>query len=802
MARKIAAVVFSLSCLQAGSVMALGLGELKLESFLNQPLNARVDLLNMGNLHQDEVKVRLATREDFDKLGLDRVYFLTNITFEVLPDGKGGAQIVLSSENPVLEPYLDFVVEARWPTGRLLREYTVLVDPPVFSDAAMVVSASERVAEVDNIPAPEKKRTIESSAAGTQVDVRRTDLPAGAMPQRDYNSRTALSPEPGSRYMVSRDQTLWSIASQAKPEGASVHQTMLDIQRLNPNAFINGNINRIKAGYIIYLPSARDISSGDLSGALAEVSEQNAAWREGRDAQYDASDGPSLSISADESTGDVQSSGSGAEASATGAPKMMQDPDSEEGTDSAEGAESAEGEDSAEGEETAESDAATVASVAAQEQITSMEYQLKTLERIITLKNEQISALQSVLADGENTVVADSIDAGGLDDAFEESVDLGAEINAENAFANEPMPEATPEEIIVMEEQVDPAASAVIDKPAAPADPKAAAATPKPEVSDGGWIDYLWYVLGAVVLAIAGLVMLRRRGDSTDDDGPALREADNDDIFSDVQLTEQPLELEPQAVEAEEEKEVEEEGAKAAPRSNNRGYGVRKHDEYASDVDAADALAEADIYIAYGRHPQAIDLLNNALANEPGNPVYRLKLLEIHTELNDPGAAALQLEKLREIGDEDSIARAEALTADVDSDAVVEPGVSPAVALNPSNDGPGLVPNPLKLMSETDADLEADFSGLEIEGADSSAEEAGELDLSSDFAAGIADDSDEEALVIAADENGLATKLDLARAYMDMGDDEGARQILDEVVADGSEELKTEAQALLERIGG
>ena len=62
------------------------------------------------------------------------------------------------------------------------------------------------------------------------------------------------SPTPGSRYMISRDQTLWEIASQAKPEGASVHQTMLEIQRLNPDAFINGNINRIKAGYIIYLP--------------------------------------------------------------------------------------------------------------------------------------------------------------------------------------------------------------------------------------------------------------------------------------------------------------------------------------------------------------------------------------------------------------------------------------------------------------------------------------------------------------------------------------------------------------------
>ncbi len=84
---------------------------------------------------------------------------------------------------------------------------------------------------------------------------------------------------------------------------------------------------------------------------------------------------------------------------------------------------------------------------------------------------------------------------------------------------------------------------------------------------------------------------------------------------------------------------------------DNRGYGERKHDEYASDIDAADALAEADIYIAYGRHQQAIDLLNNALATEPGNPVYRLKLLEIYTERNNHAAAASQLTKIQAIGD-------------------------------------------------------------------------------------------------------------------------------------------------------
>ncbi len=118
MGRKIAAIALSLGCLHTGSVMALGLGELKLESFLNEPLKAQVDLLNVGGLHADEIKVRLATRDDFEKLGLERAYFLTGIKFEVVVDADGGPRIIVSSDDPVLEPYLDFIVEARWPSGR------------------------------------------------------------------------------------------------------------------------------------------------------------------------------------------------------------------------------------------------------------------------------------------------------------------------------------------------------------------------------------------------------------------------------------------------------------------------------------------------------------------------------------------------------------------------------------------------------------------------------------------------------------------------------------------------------------
>ena len=82
--RKLAAAVFSLGCLHASSLMALGLGELELESFLNEPLNASVDLLNMGGLHEDQIRIRLATSEDFAKLGVDRLYFLTTLNFQVV----------------------------------------------------------------------------------------------------------------------------------------------------------------------------------------------------------------------------------------------------------------------------------------------------------------------------------------------------------------------------------------------------------------------------------------------------------------------------------------------------------------------------------------------------------------------------------------------------------------------------------------------------------------------------------------------------------------------------------------------
>ncbi len=797
MRRKVTAVVFSLGCLQASSALALGLGEFKLESFLNEPLQASVDLLNTGGLHEDEIRIRLGTREDFKRLGLDRSFFLTSIEFDVVIDADGTAHIELSTDEPVLEPYLDFIVEARWPSGRLLREYTVLVDPPTYSDATPVVSASQRVEEIEGIPAPTKKKNEVAANTGTRVDVRKSTLGPGEMPQRNFNAAASTAPSSGDRYMIKRDDTLWSIAERARPDGTSVHQTMLDIQRLNPDAFINNNINRVKAGYIIYLPNSGDISSADYEAALREVQEQNAAWREGRDAELAASR-PSLRIAADE-----EEEAALQEAAAGGSDALA----------AAEAAERA----------AAELESAAEAEIEAGDgagRADAIEERLVTLERIVDIKDEQIAALQAALAEAQAAKAADASGEALMadDDTLSEDVsepvgeDDGATaydgqyddeyavvdaegesqaVDVEEGMEAEPWMTETDSEAAAEDEVTAQTVEKEDTKPAVVVQPAPA----KP--AGGGIMDYLWYIVGAVVLGLLGLFIARRRGKEDED------EYDDDtvseDVFSDVELREQNLDI------AEEPLDIPPVAAAAAAGEQTRGYGERKHDAYASDVDAGDALAEADIYIAYGRHHQAIDLLNNALASEPNNPVYRLKLMEIHTELNDRSEVSEQLHQLRSLGDTDAVARGEELLASFEAasgaPAATPPQPMPDVATSP-DDGPGLTPNPLDISRDGPVDDEADFAGLEIEEDEAGLGEEDDLDLSEDFVRDDADDDDdEEDILIAADANGMSTKLDLARAYMDMGDDDGARQILEEVIAEGNDALKSEAQALLDRLG-
>lgn len=133
--RTLVRAIAAASVLTSGMAHGLGLGEITLKSALNQPLDAEIELLEVRDLGSGEVIPSLASPEEFSKAGVDRLYYLTDLKFTpVVANGK--SVIRVTSSKPVQEPYLNFLVQVLWPNGRLLREYTVLLDPPLYSPQA------------------------------------------------------------------------------------------------------------------------------------------------------------------------------------------------------------------------------------------------------------------------------------------------------------------------------------------------------------------------------------------------------------------------------------------------------------------------------------------------------------------------------------------------------------------------------------------------------------------------------------------------------------------------------------------
>ncbi|MCK5881899.1 MAG: hypothetical protein KAG18_08480, partial [Sinobacterium sp.] len=148
MYRKLASVILVASAINAQYIYALGLGEMTMHSALNEPLKAEIQLKNVGDLDSTQIIVKLAEDAQFINAGIDRTFFLSNIRFSVAVDADGNGVVNLKTQKRVNEPFLDFLVEAKWPTGRVLRSYTALVDLPVYSAAeASTVNMSSSQSE-------------------------------------------------------------------------------------------------------------------------------------------------------------------------------------------------------------------------------------------------------------------------------------------------------------------------------------------------------------------------------------------------------------------------------------------------------------------------------------------------------------------------------------------------------------------------------------------------------------------------------------------------------------------------------
>jgi pilus assembly protein FimV len=258
-----------------GALYALGLGEIKLNSALNQPFDAEIELVSATQEDLGALRAALASNDTFTRYGLDRPAFLADFNFRVAK-GSGGQDVLrVTSPRPVTEPFVTLLVEANWPRGRLLREYTVLLDPPVFAPgpaAPQPVAAAPRV----------------SSGGATSARVPTPTAETSSQPMRaaELSSSTSPAPgiEPGSTYRVRPHDTLWEIASAANPGSRSdVNRAMVSIYQNNPQAFDN-NINVLRAGSTLRIPDASQIRAISAAEASAEVARQYDAWRSGSSA--------------------------------------------------------------------------------------------------------------------------------------------------------------------------------------------------------------------------------------------------------------------------------------------------------------------------------------------------------------------------------------------------------------------------------------------------------------------------------------------------------------------------------------
>jgi pilus assembly protein FimV len=253
------------------ALYALGLGEIKLNSALNQPFDAEIELVAATADDLGALRASLANGETFTRYGLDRPAFLTEFKFSVATAADGRDVLRVTSPRPVTEPFVTLLVEANWPRGRLLREYTVLLDPPVYAPGP---AASAPVAA-----APRVSSGGATSVRAEEQVVRETE-PVRPSP-RAQAPAPAAGIEPGSTYTVQRNDTLWEIARSASPGSRSdVNRAMVSIFQNNPQAF-DGNINVLRSGSTLRIPDSSQIQSISAAEASAEVARQYDAWRNG-----------------------------------------------------------------------------------------------------------------------------------------------------------------------------------------------------------------------------------------------------------------------------------------------------------------------------------------------------------------------------------------------------------------------------------------------------------------------------------------------------------------------------------------
>ncbi|MDH3374590.1 MAG: hypothetical protein OEM85_14590 [Gammaproteobacteria bacterium] len=601
MSRRLSRISLALVILLSSEVWALGLGDIRINSALNEPLSARIELLAATAEELEGLTITMASAETFERYGIDRPFLLQGIQFNIVRSGRADGNFVqLRSAGPMAEPFITFLVEASWSRGRLLREYTVFLDPPTFTrpsaDSAPAVQAPSRPAPADSGRIERATPPQESPAPAPARPPTRQAAPAQPKPQAPLDD-TPYDTAAGGDYQVRRSETLWGIASRVRPDSRlTMNQTMLAIFEANPEAF-GGNINILRAGASLRIPSADEIFRISRGDALAEAQRQHAEWTGGTVPPVeDRSTRPSL---------------------------VLVPPDDDYVADTL-GADTAADAEPVSREEEIE------------QRIAELEADVPQQRSLIEIRDNELAALRQELAQIRGEVYEPPVEDPFVGEADDQVVD---EDTGEGPFPDY-------DDIMAEDDADDVAAEAdatadIVRQPT-PAEP--GLVDRAMEVLKG-W----WTIIAGVVVLVGGALFwfMRRGGDG--DDLDSWQPLDSDEVRGDsLSATESlkaPTRDDDSIMVVEQESTVLrpvddtiEAPAPAIGADVGTGAATGQFDsledtfssETAINLDQTDPIAEADFHMAYGLYDQAADLINGALSLEPERHDLLTKLCEIY----------------------------------------------------------------------------------------------------------------------------------------------------------------------------
>ncbi|MHB1175611.1 MAG: FimV/HubP family polar landmark protein [Sulfuriferula sp.] len=599
------------SYLSAGLLMLLpltsqaaGLGKLSVRSALGQPLNAEIELLAKDKTELDALSARLAGNDAFREAKINPAAALYNLKFAVDKKPDGRAILKITSSKPINDPFLDMLIELDWATGRMVREYTVLLDPPGAAMAQTTV-------------APLQVTTAQTAGNGTGTSTGSTTGPQSSAGSNTSNGATAArksthAAEKGmtqpDNIHVKRGDTLTSIASRTKPDGVNLEQMLVGLYRENRKAFDGNNMNRLKAGKILKMPTKEQVAAIPVSEAARDIKLQSADWQSYRQ----------------KLAGEVASTPAAPEKSAQAVGKIM--PKVEDKAAQAQAGKDvltlSKGEAPA-GKAASGKDTQQIA--ATQNKLSAMQEDAAAQQKALQDANNRVAALEKNIQDMQRLLDIKS-------QALAELQNNAAKSNTpQSAAPNVAAPVVPP----VPVKPVSPPPTVATPKPAAPT-----AVTPAPGNGGVSWyesIDPLYLgggALAALLLALLAFMMhgkRRRKGLSNFEDSIMA----GTDIRANTVYGTQ--------------------GGGSAVNTSGTSFLTDFSQAGLGTIDThdVDPIAEAEVYMAYGRDAQAEEILKEALTKDPGRHEIHLKLLEIYAaRKNLPAFESIATELYAALGGE------------------------------------------------------------------------------------------------------------------------------------------------------